>query len=320
MDTGEEDRTKHTPLPLTSAYYEQDLSDAQYFTFRRNVPYLALLLIFHPLARKVCNYVRPIPARSNSPKPNGYASFADGEARKEQRVSFDFGFALIFLAAMHGFSALKVLLILFTNYCIATGLPRKTIPVATWIFNIAILFANEIGDGYQFARIADHISPTATHDLLRGVGEWLDGYSGIMPRWHILFNITVLRLISFNLDYYWSLDRRSGSPEEVGSQVLAVYFPMLMRPRRSNSTPPISRRETASRSPQMPRITAFEIMLHMPSMPLFIWLGLFSLSTTTSLNSNSHLLVLRLREQSNMEFAFSFAFWPWKYFCTSIIV
>lgn len=191
-----------------------DLSDAQYFTFRRNVPYLALLLIFHPLARKVCNYVRPIPARSNSPKPNGYASFADGEARKEQRVSFDFGFALIFLAAMHGFSALKVLLILFTNYCIATGLPRKTIPVATWIFNIAILFANEIGDGYQFARIADHISPTATHDLLRGVGEWLDGYSGIMPRWHILFNITVLRLISFNLDYYWSLDRRSGSPEE----------------------------------------------------------------------------------------------------------
>jgi D-alanyl-lipoteichoic acid acyltransferase DltB (MBOAT superfamily) len=36
-----------------------------------------------------------------------------------------------------------------------------------------------------------------------------------MSRWEILFNITILRLISFNLDYYWSLDRRSGSPIEV---------------------------------------------------------------------------------------------------------
>lgn len=209
---------------------------------------------------------------------------------------------------MHGFSALKVLLILFTNYCIATGLPRKTIPLATWIFNIAILFANEIGDGYQFARIADHISPMATHDLLHGLGVWLDGYSGIMPRWHILFNITVLRLISFNLDYYWGLDRRSGSPEEVSSKVWLSIFPILMRPRRNNSTPPISLRETVLRSPQMRRITASEIMSHMPFMPLSIWLGLFSLSTTTSLNSNFHLRVLRPLEQLNMEFAFSFAF------------
>jgi hypothetical protein len=194
------------------AYYRQDLSDAQYYTFRKNVPYLALLLIFHPLARKVYNYVQPLPSRSNSPKPNGftYVSFAEGEARKEQRASFDFGFALVFLAAMHGFSIIKVLFILSANYLVATRLPRNYIPVATWIFNIATLFANEIGDGYQFARIADHISPLAMHESLHGLGVWLDGYSGIMHRWHILFNITVLRLISFNLDYYWSLDRRSG--------------------------------------------------------------------------------------------------------------
>ena len=31
-----------------------------------------------------------------------------------------------------------------------------------------------------------------------------DAYSGIYPRWHIGFNITMLRLISFNMDYYWA--------------------------------------------------------------------------------------------------------------------
>ncbi|KAI9854879.1 MAG: glycerol transporter, partial [Pleopsidium flavum] len=45
-------------------------------------------------------------------------------------------------------------------------------------------------------------------------GTWLDAYGGLIPRWEILFNITVLRLVSFNLDYYWSLDRRGGSPIE----------------------------------------------------------------------------------------------------------
>lgn len=46
-------------------------------------------------------------------------------------------------------------------------------------------------------------------------GTWLDSHGGLIPRWEILFNITVLRLISFNLDYYWSLDYNSASAIEV---------------------------------------------------------------------------------------------------------
>jgi hypothetical protein len=110
--------------------------------------------------------------------------------------------------------------ILFTNYCIATRLPRKYVPAATWIFNISTLFANELSDGYKFTKIAAYLSPLTpgvleSDSLIHGWGAWLDSYGGIMPRWEILFNLTVLRLISFNLDYYWSLDRRGGSPIEV---------------------------------------------------------------------------------------------------------
>lgn len=131
---------------------------------------------------------------------------------------------MIFLAALHGFSMFKVIAILWINYNIATGLPRKFVPVATWVFNIATLFANELCQGYHYRDIAAVISGTSpmllrtvpVHNGLVDWGMWLDSWSGIMGRWEVLFNITVLRLISFNLDYYWSLNYRGASPIEVG--------------------------------------------------------------------------------------------------------
>ncbi len=36
-------------------------------------------------------------------------------------------------------------------------------------------------------------------------------FQGAYPRWHIIFNITMLRLISFNMDYYWSRTTASES-------------------------------------------------------------------------------------------------------------
>jgi hypothetical protein len=179
---------------------------------------MALLLVFHPLLRRVWNAVYPVPqevraARANSPEA--------AEARLRQRTSFDSAFALLYLVALHGFSAAKILVILTTNYKIATGLPRRYVPVVTWVFNICTLFANELCEGYKFRDIALFLTGKPAQDLLTDppslvrLGEWLDRHGGLMGRWEILFNITVLRLVSFNLDYYWSLDRRSSSPIEV---------------------------------------------------------------------------------------------------------
>lgn len=179
---------------------------------------MGALLIFHPLLRRLYNSVaHPITSRASTSRP----TLEEADQRLKQRTSFDFGFAIIFLLALHGVSAFKILAILLVNYQIATTVPRKFIPVATWVSNIGILFANEMSSGYQFANMAAYIfRPTgqgllAQEPSLISWGRWLDSYSGIMSRWEILFNITVLRLISFNLDYYWSLDRRSYSPLEV---------------------------------------------------------------------------------------------------------
>ncbi|KAF2085396.1 putative glycerol:H+ symporter [Saccharata proteae CBS 121410] len=197
-----------------------DNSDAQYASFRDNIPAMFALVLIHPLLRRAYDYLCRADTytrvRPNS-SPNGHLTqgltiHAAADARLEQRVSFDYVFALIFVFALHGSSALKVLLILYVNYKLATALPKDYVPAATWIFNIGILFANELYRGYPIANIASFFSSDSA-----GSDNWgalLDSYGGIIPRWEVLFNITVLRLISFNLDYYWSLNLRGGSPIE----------------------------------------------------------------------------------------------------------
>lgn len=132
-------------------------------------------------------------------------------------MRFDFGFGLVFITALHGISVLKVLLILLINYRIGKNLPRNYVPAVTWTFNICILFANELCGGYPLERIAMFLA-LGSGEKGSALVQWaqtLDSFGGIMPRWEVLFKVTVLRLISFNMDYYWSVDYSAASPIEV---------------------------------------------------------------------------------------------------------
>lgn len=207
-----------------------DNSDPQYSNFRDNVPYLFIVMTLHLLLRRLFDtWYSSVDQASKSElkrTPNGGSSplgseYTRAERRLNQRVTFDVGFSILFLIALHGFSAPKVLVILYINYAIATRLKKDYVPAATWIFNIGILFANELGKGYPYSDITSTISPWShsrnlqERDPTINWGSVLDSYGGLIPRWEILFNVTVLRLISFNFDYYWSLSRTGGSPIEV---------------------------------------------------------------------------------------------------------
>ncbi|EKM48095.1 uncharacterized protein PHACADRAFT_266551, partial [Phanerochaete carnosa HHB-10118-sp] len=112
-------------------------------------------------------------------------------------VPFLLGFSAIFLLALHGTSALKLLCILATNYGVAKCFGgSKLNPLLTWSLNGAVLFTSGLCSGYRFGSL---------HATL----ESLDAWQGIYPRWYIVFNITMLRLVSFNMDYYWACSRAS---------------------------------------------------------------------------------------------------------------
>lgn len=188
-----------------------DNSDAQYRGFRDNIPYMALLLMLHPLLRRA--YERFSCSKKGT-------TVLSPDVRLNQRITFDAVFAVVFLIALHGISAVKIFAILFINYKIPRALPKPSAAITTWIFNIAVLFANELCRGYPFANIALYMqSPQgaltdAKVNEATNWGVWLDSYGGLIPRWEVLFNITILRLIAFNFDYLWCQERRASSPVE----------------------------------------------------------------------------------------------------------
>lgn len=154
-----------------------------------------------------------------------------------------------------------MLVILWLNYQIATSLPKSCVGLATWTFNIAILFANELSHGYPFTSIASLILPPQTTAAGKqpppNWGTWLDSYGGLIPRWEVLFNITVLRLIAFNFDYLWSLDRRASSPIEVQHNFTTYLVLSLIHSRRKTSTPPPSPNASVSISAPNPQTSLF---------------------------------------------------------------
>ncbi|KAI0342742.1 MBOAT-domain-containing protein [Trametopsis cervina] len=155
-----------------------DVSDAQYRSFRNNLPILTALVFLFLGLKWV--YVR-IRQRF---KPLG----SDGL----HRVPFLLVFSSIMLATLHGTSVLKMGAIFLLNFTIAKLCGgTKAGPLLTWTFNGCVLFLNEWNEGYRFGGI---------HSSMQRWDEW----GGIYPRWHVIFNITMLRLVSFNMDYYWA--------------------------------------------------------------------------------------------------------------------
>lgn len=151
-----------------------DNSDDQYASFRNQIPTLFLVLAGHQALRWAFDSLFTA-------------------TRKEKRITYDMWFGLVFLFVIHGFGALKLLIIVLFTYGIAHLAKGSMLnPAMTWVTVVGLLFLNEKYQGYKFIWI--HPSLAA-----------LDAWAGLLDRWHIHFNITALRLVSHNLDYYWSL-------------------------------------------------------------------------------------------------------------------
>ncbi|KAF5327589.1 hypothetical protein D9619_004654 [Psilocybe cf. subviscida] len=167
-----------------------DNSDAQYRSFRDNAGVLLKAALGYLLIKYLVKLVR----------------------KDSSAIPVNFVLSLGMIVALHGSSSLKILLILALNYLIASKFGGSRVAVLlTWTFNALILFANEIYHGYSFGAIP-------------GLAV-LDSFAGIYPRWHVNFNITMLRLISFNMDYYWACCATSESKSEPSDDKQRVSIP-----------------------------------------------------------------------------------------------
>jgi hypothetical protein len=169
------------PQPLS-----QDVSDHQYYLFRSKLPLLVALMLFHVALSRTYRFLsRRLSPTLNPLNPRVYSP----SNARDARARFSATFSLILLAALHGTSLPKILVILYLNYRIARlgtinnssndqyGLSsssrrrsknkssgagwswrREWTPYATWGFNIAVLFANSLAEGYYYSSISPRLA------------------------------------------------------------------------------------------------------------------------------------------------------------------
>ena len=74
------------------------------------------------------------------------------QSNRSHLIPYILIFAVLMLAGLHGTSVFKVFIIVSINYAIAkTTKGSKLNPLLTWVFNGAVLFANEWNEGYRYA-------------------------------------------------------------------------------------------------------------------------------------------------------------------------
>ncbi len=105
------------------------------------------------------------------------------------------GFSIAYLCLLFGASVFKLLAILLGNYAITMRLwNNRNLPIICWIYCVGTMLLSNYYDGFRFGHISDYLA-------------FLDSYNGLI-RWHISFNLTVLKMISFTMDYYWMLQTK----------------------------------------------------------------------------------------------------------------
>lgn len=91
-----------------------------------------------------------------------------------------------------------------------------------------------------------------------------DHFEGLLPRWHINFNITMLRIVSFHLDYHW---RHSGS----GSTNTSVRrFVCLVKRECANGQTPDDHRKRVSTSHSDDEYSLLNFIAYCLYPPLYI--------------------------------------------------
>jgi D-alanyl-lipoteichoic acid acyltransferase DltB (MBOAT superfamily) len=114
-------------------------------------------------------------------------------------------FSIIFLFVLCGSKALFPIILITLNYLMAKVLApfnSSLFLLFTWFFNCAVLLSNEYYSGYSYS------------NLLGSNYSWLDNNYRGLTSWQSSYNLVILKIISFNYDYYWAASNRVYSDKQ----------------------------------------------------------------------------------------------------------
>lgn len=157
--------------------FKNDLSDIQWRQYRSSLPSLILALSAYTLA-----------SQALKKRPTDVTACHFSPAQTSLRIVA----SILFLFVLHGTYATHVIAALCCHYLISNAAAGHAHigPVAIWGFPAAVWFAGRLADGLPWRAVAPPLG-------------FLDSYGGPV-RWHIGFNLLLLRMVSWGLDLHWT--------------------------------------------------------------------------------------------------------------------
>ncbi|GME93774.1 unnamed protein product [Ambrosiozyma monospora] len=144
-----------------------DNSDSQYRFFRDNFLLLGGMVLLHQILRRVSFFF------------------------KVRRTLFDLVYGVSFLFVAHGFNFIRIIFHVSVMYFFGTFVSsrnKKLALILLWSYGIGTLFLNDKYRQVKFGQIMSSLS-------------FMDSFRGIIERWDVFFNFTLLKMLSFNLDF-----------------------------------------------------------------------------------------------------------------------
>ena len=159
-----------------------DMFDQHWRMFSANLPYLLVIGCCHTAcARAARNVFGP---------------------RHRATTSAELVMGLAYVTYAHGGGVVWVLSICAANFVCSrlslrlrrSGAPllQQVPPALTWASSLLVLFSLPALSRVRFAGVSPVLA-------------WLDQYPGLY-QWTVSFNLVLLRMISFNMDYHWATD------------------------------------------------------------------------------------------------------------------
>ena len=117
-----------------------------------------------------------------------------------------------FVYHLHGTMSIVVALIALGNfYMTRVFRESKILPIFVWGYAIFAMFHPHKYDGYRWSHLPGFLGGGSS------LAKWADGHRGA-TRWHVLFNLFVLRMISYSMDHYWWWWRKPNGKDVVAKE------------------------------------------------------------------------------------------------------
>lgn len=120
-----------------------------------------------------------------------------------RRTVFDAIFGALYVFGLHGANCMRILVHVVVMYAIAKSVSNsKVARVLLWVYGVLTLFLNHWTRQYA----------------IPGLG----GFQGIVSRWDVFYNFTLLRILSFTMDFLEKRDLPGEKPETEPTEPIGV--------------------------------------------------------------------------------------------------